>query len=320
MSNMIDYYTVMEDTLPMSIRVLHKKLQERGWQAYKLASDDLNNLILVRPDGKELRIASSTPPTTSVFALRLADSKLASYNLLQQIDIPQPETIVLHSSEDAKQLLEKYSTIIIKPVDGAHGRGVTTEITQPNQIEPAIQKAVMASPTAKFAIAQPQLPADALELRVICINYKFIEAIARIPAHVTGDGKHSLIELIDLENTTLRTAPYKSDLSYIDRSMALNFLGERQNEIPAAGEKVRVVASCNLGQGGTAEDYSASVPDEMKAMAEKIALAAQLPVIGIDFYGDQVIEFNACPSLYYPTGDAASTKAIDAYIDYLAEL
>lgn len=81
-----------------------------------------------------------------------------------------------------------------------------------------------------------------------------------------------------------------------------------------------MVASCNLGQGGTAEDYSASVPDEMKAMAEKIALAAQLPVIGIDFYGDQVIEFNACPSLYYPTGDAASTKAIDAYIDYLAEL
>ncbi len=320
MSNMIDYYTVMEDTLPMSMRVLRKKLQERGWQAYKLASDDLNNLILVRPDGKELRIASSTPPTTNVFALRLADSKLASYNLLQQIDIPQPETIVLHSSEDAKQLLEKYSTIVIKPVDGAHGRGVTTGITQPNQIEPAIQKAVMASPTAKFAIAQPQLPADALELRVICINYKFIEAIARIPAHVTGDGKHSLIELIDLENTTLRTDPYKSDLSYIDRPMALNFLGERQNEIPAAGEKVRVVASCNLGQGGTAEDYSASVSDEMKAMAEKIALAAQLPVIGIDFYGDQVIEFNACPSLYYPTGDAASTKAIDAYIDYLAEL
>lgn len=317
---MIDYYTVPEDTLPMSMRILRKKLQERGWQAYKLAYDDLNNLILVRPDGKELRIASSTPPTTNVFALRLADNKLASYNLLQQINIPQPETIALHSQEDAKQLLDKYGTIVIKPVDGAHGDGVTTGILRLDQVEPAIQKAVEASQLVKVAIGQPQLSLDALELRVICINYKFIEAIARIPAHVTGDGKHNLVELIDLENATIRTEPYKSDLAYIDRSMALNFLGERQDEIPAAGETVRVVASCNLGQGGTVEDYSALISEEMKAMAEKIALAAQLPVIGIDFYDDQVIEFNACPSLYYPTADTTSTKAIDAYIDYLTQL
>lgn len=317
---MINYYSVPEDTLPMSMRILRKKLQERGWRAYKLAYDDLNNLILVRPDGKELRIASSTPPTTNVFALRLADNKLASYNLLQQIDVPQPETIALHSQEDAKQLLDKYGTIVIKPVDGAHGDGVTTGILRLDQVEPAIQKAVEASQLIKVAIGQPQLSLDALELRVICINYKFIEAIARIPAHVTGDGKHSLVELIDLENATIRTEPYKSDLAYIDRSMALNFLGERHDEIPAADETVRVVASCNLGQGGTVEDYSALISEEMKAMAEKIALVAQLPVIGIDFYDDQVIEFNACPSLYYPTTDTTSTKAIDAYIDYLTQL
>ncbi len=302
------------------MRFFRKMLHGRGWKAEKLTPDWPHDLILTRPDGKEIRVASSTPPTTSVFALHLADNKLASYNLLEQLGVPQPETLVVKSSEDTKQLLDKYGTIVIKPADGAHGRGVTTEITQLGWVEAAIQKAVEASPAMKVAIAQPQLPLDALELRIICIGYQFVEAIARIPAQVTGDEEHNLIELVDLENATIRTEPYKSDLAYIDRSMALNFLGDRQGEIPAAGEKVRVVSSCNVGQGGTTKDYSNLITDEIKLMSEKIARAAELPVIGIDFYGDQVIEFNACPSLYYPTGDATAIKAVAAYVDYLERL
>lgn len=317
---MIDFYSLPEENLPISMRIFRKMLHERGWKAEKLTSDWSNDLILTRPDGKEIRVSSSTPPTTSVFALHLADNKLASYSLLEQLGVSQPETLVVKSPEDAQRLLDKYGTIVIKPVDGAHGRGVTTGITQPDQVGPAIQKAVGASPNMKMAIMQPQLSLDALELRIICIGYHFVEAIARIPAQVTGDGKHSLIELIDLENTTIRTKPYKGDLAYIDRSMAQNFLGDRQGEIPAAGEKVRVVSSCNVGQGGTAKDYSNLITDKMKVMSEKIAKAAQLPVIGIDFYGDQVIEFNACPMLYYPTIDATATKAVAAYVDYLAQL
>ncbi len=317
---MIDFYSLPEENLPMSMRFFRKMLHERGWKVEKLTPKGANDLILTRPDGKEIRVASSTPPTTSVFALHLADNKLASYNLLEQLGVPQPETLVVKSSEDTKQLLDKYGTIVIKPADGAHGRGVTTGTTQLGQVEAAIQKAVEASPAIKVAIAQPQLPLDAMELRIICIGYQFVEAIARIPAQVTGDGKHNLIELVDLENATIRTEPYKSDLAYIDRSVALSFLGDCQGEIPAAGEKVRVISSCNVGQGGTTKDYSNLITDEMKLMSEKIARAAELPVIGIDFYGDQVIEFNACPSLYYPTGDATAIKAVAAYVDYLERL
>lgn len=317
---MIDFYSLPEENLPMSMRFFRKMLCERGWKAEKLTPDWPHDLILTRPDGKEIRVSSSTPPATSVFALHLADNKLASYSLLEQLGAPQPETMVAKFPEDAQRLLDRYGTIVIKPADGAHGRGVTTGITQLDQVEPAIQKAVEASPAMKVAIMQPQLPLDALELRIICIDYQFVEAIARIPAHVTGDGEHSLIELVDLENATKRTEPYKSDLAYINRSMALNFLGERQGEVPAAGEKVRVVSSCNVGQGGTTKDYSSLITEEIKIMSEKIAQAAELPVVGIDFYGDQVIEFNACPSLYYPTGDATATKAVSAYVDYLEQL
>lgn len=317
---MLNYYTIPETDLPMSMRYLRQILKTRGWQAEKLCAESLNNLILTRPDGKKLCIASSTPPTTTVYALRLADNKLMSYELLKDLGVPQPETLPIRTASEAKPMLEKYQSIAIKPVDGAHGNGVTVGISSMDQVAAAIEKAVAASPELNLAIMQPQLPLNEPEVRVLCIGYQFVAAIARIPAQVTGDGTHTLAELIQIENTTIRTEPYHGNLAYIDTEAAERFLGDRMHEIPVAGERVRVVASCNLGQGGTVADCSASFTPERRKLAEQIARAAELPVIGIDFYGDQVIELNACPSLYYPTGDGAATKAVEAYVDYLASL
>ncbi len=317
---MIDYYSLPESELPMSMRYLRKVLRERGWKAEKLCREGGNNLILTQPDGKVVKVASSTPPTTSVYALRLADNKLMSYALMKDLGVPQPETRVATGAEEIQKMLGQYGTIVIKPADGAHGRGVTAGITEVGEALTAREVAIKASPEMKLAIMQPQLAKEALETRVICIDYKFVVAIARIPARVTGDGERNLRELIEYENKTLRAEPYQGNLAYIDMKMAEKFLGERVSEVPAKGEKVRVVASCNVGQGGTAEDYSAKLTPERIAMSERIARAAELPVIGIDFYGAEVIEVNACPSLYYPTGDATAVKAVEAYVDYLGRI
>ncbi len=304
----------------MSMRYLRKILKERGWKAEKLCREGQNNLVLTRPDRKVIKIASSTPPTTSVYALRLADDKLMSYELLKGLGVTQPMTVAVKTEEDALPILEKYGEIVIKPVDGAHGRGVTTMIRSITKVEEAIRKAKKASAGAGLAIAQPQLPPEALERRVICIGYKFVVAIARIPAQVTGDGVRTLKELIALENETIRTVPYQGRLAWINTEMAKQYLGARVDEVPASGEKVRVIGTCNVGQGGTALDCSDSFSTEERELAERIARAAELPVVGIDFYGDQVIELNACPSLYYPTGDEAEAKAVEAYVEYLASI
>lgn len=303
----------------MSMRHLRKILKERGWKAQKLCLESENNLILTRPDGKEIRVASSTPPTTSVYALRLADNKMMSYALLAGLGVKQPETVVVRTAEESWPMIEKYGSIAIKPIDGAHGNGVTVGVKTSEEAAKAIEVASANSPLMGLAIAQPQLPVDELEVRAICIDYKFVMAVARIPAQVTGDGEHNIRELIELENSTIRMAPYQGELAYINLGMAEKFLGERITEVPAAREKVRVVASCNVGQGGTAVDYSEKFSPEMREMAEKIARAAELPVIGIDFYGDEVIEVNACPSLYYPVGPTA-TRVVEAYVDYLSTL
>ena len=243
-----------------------------------------------------------------------------SYELLRELGVPQPEAVAARTAAEVLPMIEKYGSVVVKPIDGAHGNGVTVGVKDAAGAETAIEKAMEASPDMKLAIVQPQLPVDEIERRVICIDYQFVVAVARIPARVTGDGQSTIAELIKRENETIRTAPYQGELAYIDFEAAERFLGDKIHLVPAAGKRVRVVASCNVGQGGTAEDYSGDFSAEQRELAEKIARASELPVVGIDYYGDQVIEINACPSLYYPTGDESATRAVEAYIEYLAKI
>lgn len=318
---MINYYDLPEGEIPMSMKALRNVLGARGWKMEKLSRVGLNDLVVTRPDGKVLKIAATTPPATTVYALHLADNKMMTYELLKEMGVAQPETIIVTEAGDARELLEKYGEIVVKPVDGAHGNGVTTGIKNLDEVEEAIRKAQEASQLLKAAVAQPQLVNNEPELRVICIDYKFVLAAARIPAAVTGDGIHTVEELIEIENETKRTRAYESDLAFIERESALRYLGEKAKTIPKEDEKVRVSPICNIGQGGTVEDYSEKVSEEMKRMAEEIARAAELPVIGIDWFGDKVIEINAAPSLYWPFADKQKAKrAIEAYADYLEKL
>ena len=152
------------------------------------------------------------------------------------------------------------------------------------------------------------------------INHHFVLAVARIPAAVTGDGQHSVKELITYENTHLRTRPYESDLAFIDPQAAAAYLGEHLDDIPAAGEQVRVSGTCNLGQGGRVRDISAHITPEQRSTCELISRTLQLPVAGLDFFGDYIIEVNACPSLYYPLSSPASELAVVRYLEYLEQL
>lgn len=313
---MEDFFSVDPDSLTMSTKALQRILKERGWTAQFLRGTH-QYVIAKRQDGKIFRIAGTAPEQTSVFASRIADDKLATYELLKEIGVKQAETEVA-SAASISYLLDKYGTIVIKPLDGAHGNGIITNIKTFEAAMDAVETAKKYAPSG-LVLAQQQLDFDGYETRVICINYHFVEALSRIPAHVTGDGEHTVAELIEIENNTIRTEAYKSNLAYIDREYSEQFLKEKgtADQIPAKGEKVQVVKMCNIGRGGTVEDITDSFPEEKKALSDKIAKTLGLPVIGIDFFGDYVLEVNASPSLYYPLDGPRASYGVEKLVDYL---
>ena len=322
--NMIDLYSTSDDKLTYTTRYLKKFAQQRGYlklfKAYNL--DGPSYLLITRPDGKTLRLYSSIPPTTSKFAADTADNKWLSYQLLQDLSaVKQPDTILIQEDSDTiDDFLNKHSPVVVKPVDSAHGNGISINITTREQADEAIYRAGKYCRTPGI-ILQKQLPIGLPELRIVCINYQYTVAMARVPATVTGDGISTLEQLIDSENTNLRTAPYKSKLAYIDKELALKFLGERATtEIPSKGEKVRVLSICNVGKGGTMEDMTDQISLEQRQLSEQIARHLELPVIGIDFYGDYLIEVNAAPALYQPVDTPNSTLCVERFLDYLETL
>lgn len=313
---MEDFFKVNPDNLTMTTKALQKILKERGWTAEFLRGTH-QYVFAKRKDGKVFKIAGSAPEATSLFAGRIADDKLATYELLKKIGVKQAETEVA-SAASISYLLDKYGKIVVKPIDGAHGNGITTNITNFETAMEAVETAKKFSPSG-MVIAQQQLDFTGFETRVICINYRFVEALSRIPAHVTGDGEHTVSELIDIENNTIRTEAYKSNLAFIDREYAERYMAEKGNKdyVPAKNEKVQVIKMCNIGRGGTVEDVTDEFTSEQKALADRIAKTLDLPVVGIDFFGDYVLEVNASPSLYYPLDGPRASFGVEKLVEYL---
>lgn len=321
---MENLFEISPDKLPMTLKSFQKIAKSRGWQSASLIRGKESYIFATRPDGKKLRFLSGAAPGTSYFSGILADDKLASFYIFKDLGIPQPDTVVLTSenqSDEIARLLKQHSSIVIKPSDGGHGNDVFVSITDAEKAA-AIVGDVRSRNPGSAILAQQQLANDTPELRVICIDYHFVVALARIPARVTGDGEHTVSELIDLENSTIRTAPYQSNLAFIDKEMSKDYIEKhyKKDYIPAADEKVQVVGMCNIGRGGTVEDVSANFDSAKRAIAEKIARAFQLPIIGIDFLGEYVLEVNSTPSLYYPTGDESSSLCVTKWLEYLEQL
>ena len=324
---MRNLFDIKDDELTCSVIKLRDAFLARNWPKADIIFGGTKFLFVTRPDGKSFRFVSTMPPTTNAFAFRMANDKIATYHFLNDFGILQPYTCLLsdNSEERDTQILDtlsKYNPVVIKPLDGAHGNGVTVNVSSLDESKVAFQKAIKKSPSGKVLV-QEQVFTEQPELRVICIDYKVVGAYWRIPAFVTGDGKRNIEELIAFENSTKRTAPYKSNLGFIMEEDALLYLkkiGVDTKMVLRDGETMRVSGTCNIGKGGIVKNAIDEISDDFKKTAESIAKEIRLPVVGIDFCGDYLLEVNATPELYYPTNDESSMTCIEKFVDYLEQI
>lgn len=328
--------TITSENLPqrLSIRMILEEALSRGWQAQAYRHND-SHAILTRPDGKELSIFSSCPPTTSYFAAHVADDKFLTHTVLEDAKLPVLATYRCETEDQARKAVQMIITsgkkYVVKPLDAGHGNGITVGLKDIEQLPGAL---AFANQFSKVVIIQTYQESP-IDLRVLCIGYKVAAILERIPARVKGDGIHTITELIDIENKQ-RGAQYTADLSVIPLDRAQSFLGGAAQSIPTSDEVVPVLGMANLGMGGEGHDVTQEVPTELIEMAEKAARVMQLPVCGVDFLVSKVpnkndsievlspsiTEVNKCPALFmheHPKhGEGRNVTRL--YIDYLATL
>ena len=253
------------------------------------------------------RIRATIASTTSNIAVDIAGDKSETKRLLGDAEIPVPRGTVIRNEEELKEAVDKYGyPLVIKPLDGNHGKGNTTNITTWEQALTAFEAAQV---YGRKCILERFLVG--YDFRALVIDYKFICAALRTPAAVTGDGEHTIQWLVDETNKDPRRGfGHEKVLTSIKLDQfsqkMLDEAGYTLETVPPKGELVLLKPTANLSTGGTSTDVTDQVHPTNIIMFERIARIIGLDICGVDIMakdlknpitenGGAILEVNAAP-------------------------
>ena len=253
------------------------------------------------------RIRATIASTTGNIAVDIACDKEETKNLLGAAEIPVPKGDVVRTEEGLKDAIERIGyPAVIKPIDGNHGKGNTTNITTWEQ---ALTAFAAAKVYGRSVIVEKYI--TGFDFRILVIDYKFICAALRTPASVVGDGKNTIQYLIDETNKDPRRGyGHEKVLTQISiDQFTQKMLDEKEytlETIPAKDELVLLKPTANLSTGGTSTDVTDEVHPANIMMCERIAKIIGLDICGIDIMatdlrtpvtenGGAILEVNAAP-------------------------
>ena len=277
------------------------------------------------------RIRATIASTTGNIAVDIACDKEETKNLLEAAEIPVPRGTVIRTEEGLQEAIDKYGyPLVIKPIDGNHGKGNTTNITTWEQALTALEAAKQ---YGRSVIVEKFI--TGFDFRILVINYKFICAALRTPASVTGDGINTIQWLIDETNKDPRRGyGHEKVLTQITVDGFTQKILDEKNytlaTIPAKGELVLVKPTANLSTGGTSTDVTDEVHPANIFMCERIAKIIGLDICGIDIMasdlktpvtenGGAILEVNAAPGfrMHIEPSEGLARNVAEPVVDML---
>lgn len=253
------------------------------------------------------RIQATTTANTNMIAVDIAGNKHATKTLLGDMGVPVPKGYRIRLEEELEETLERVGIpAVVKPLDGNHGKGATVGIKSLDEAKIAWEKAKEYS---RWVIVEQQLQGS--DFRALVVNNQLIAVAERVPAHVVGDGKQSIQQLIDETNSDPRRGyGHENVLTQIDidnqTMRCIRKSGYELESVLPKGERLFLKTTANISTGGTAIDVTDEVHPKNIFLFERIAKIIGLDVAGIDVIapnvseplsenGGGIIEVNAAP-------------------------
>lgn len=253
------------------------------------------------------RIAATITSSTSHSAVEIACDKERCRNLLKSMSVPIAEGAAIGSLDELKHLVESLGyPLVIKPVNGNQGRGITADIATFEQAEKAFE---FASTISERVIVERYIPG--FDYRLLMVDGKLAAAAKRTPPHVVGDGKSTVQQLIDEVNRDPKRGDgHENVLTKIQVGpAATNILSKKNytlNTVLGSNEILYLDYAANLSKGGTAEDVTDHLHPDVVKVSERVSKITGLDICGIDLMaqtltkplaktGGVVLEVNAAP-------------------------
>lgn len=266
-----------------------------------------NSLVQLGYGINQMRFQATITCKTSSIAVDMACNKELTKKMLDMASIPVAGGDICVDEEDLAKTIEKIGyPIVLKPLDGNHGKGASINVTN---WEDAVSGLAFAKKYSHRIIVEKFI--TGFDFRILVIDNKLVAAAKRVPAHVVGNEENTIQELIDKTNLDPRRGyGHENVLTQIDVDRDTEDLLEKMNytleTIPKKGEIVYLKSTANLSTGGTSVDVTDMMHPENIFLAERISRVIGLDICGVDIMaenltqplkenGGVILEVNAAP-------------------------
>jgi cyanophycin synthetase len=270
---------------------------------------DRHSLIMLGHGCNQRTFRATVAGTTNSLAVEQVSDKDGTKNILSKNYIPVPQGLLISDRSKLQDCLAELDfPLVVKPLDGNHGKGITTGIMQLDQLEEAFEHAQKFS---EQVIVEQHI--EGSDYRFLLIDYKLVAVAKRIPARVIGNGRASIRQLVEQVNMDPRRGVgHEKELTAIKfDAPTLKRLANMDlspDDILPAEKVLDLKDTANISTGGTAEDVTDLVHPENVFMAERVARLLDLNICGIDVMtpdvtkpiaktNGAVLEVNAGPGL-----------------------
>jgi cyanophycin synthetase len=255
------------------------------------------------------RIQATITSKTPHIAVEISCDKEDTHNLLRDLGLPVPQQRLVFSERGAARGAERIGfPVVVKPLDANHGRGVSINLTDEDQVRAAYGTA-RENARGKSVLVESFV--EGMDHRMLVVNDELVAVAKRVPGHVVGDGERTIAELVDIVNEDPRRGiGHEKVLTRLELDHQAERLMEKgsvsKDTVLPAGEVFYLRSTANLSTGGTAIDLTDVVHPDNREMAVRAVQAVGLDVGGVDFLtaditksfkqvGGAIVEINAAP-------------------------
>lgn len=255
------------------------------------------------------KIRATMTDRTSGMGVDIAGDKEDTKKILSNAYIPVPKGMVIREESELTEAIGEIAfPLVVKPIDGNHGRGITTNVKTVEEAHAAFN---VAKEVSDAVIIEEFI--QGLDYRFLVVNFKLVAVAKRTPAMIMGDGNSTVQQLIDQTNKDPnRGEAHEKNLTTIKVDEVTKTILARKNlsmdAVLPIGEILFLRDTANLSSGGTSRDVTDLVHPYNVFLIERAARILNLDLCGIDVVAKDInipltdkiggiVEVNACPGL-----------------------
>jgi len=234
-------------------------------------------------------------------ATEIGTDKAKAKQLLADEGISVPEGFTFHRTDAVSKVaikaVEMGFPLVLKPTHGSLGKGVVIGILTKDELKESISYVLSEFDYDDYMIERH---IEGEDVRVYVIEEQVIAAIKRIPANVTGDGYHTIGELIDQKNKRRKENPQTSTRLIKKDTTLKNYLTQQELHLEYIMDKDQTVylkGQSNISAGGDSVDVTDKLTEDIKNLSVQAVKAIPgLNQAGLDLIvnkdGASIIEIN----------------------------